>query len=358
MNLMIRFLLTRILSTLITLFIITLVLYGTVMLSPPEIRAGLYLPKKIRESNPTQEELRFLTIQIVKRYHLDEPFPIQYGYWISYLLHDHWGYSPTLQDYVFDALLRRTPITAELTIYSLLMFIPLGLLSGVIAGWRQNHGPDHRFRFAAYISTSLPPFILGLVLISIFYVVLHWFPPEQLGVAGSQAIRAPGFITYTGLLTIDGLLNHQPDISLEAARHLVLPVITLSLLHWATLGRVTRAAIIEELRKDYIVAGRARGIPESRLVWRHAFPNTLVPALSSSALSAASLFTSVFVIEVIFNFKGISDLIVNGLRGAPDASAALGFSLYSVTVILIIMFVLDIIQVIADPRVREGLIKG
>ena len=91
----------------------------------------------------------------IERYHLNDPYPVQYFYWIGSLLRGNWGYSPTLQEDVLSAIVRRTPATAELTLYAMLLFIPLGLISGVIAGSRQNRGSDMRFRLSAFIATSL-----------------------------------------------------------------------------------------------------------------------------------------------------------------------------------------------------------
>ena len=349
-----RFTFSRLLSIPVTLLIITATLYGFVMLTPPETRAMLWFPETNRPM--TEEQMQRLIEKIIEQHHLRDPYPMQYADWLSNLIQGKWGYSPTLKENVLQGLIRRTPVTAELTIYSILLFIPLGLLSGVIAGWKQNRAADHQFRLTAFTATSIPPFIFAIVLMAIFYVILHWFPPERLGSLLSLDINAPEWHNFTGLLTIDGFLNGRPDISLDAARHLVLPVLTLCLVHWATLGRVTRAAMIEELQKEYIVAGKARGINNRKLVWRHAFRNTLTPALASSALSAASLFTGVFVVEIIFNFKGVSNMVVSTVFGPPDAQSILGFAIYSVLIVLVIMFILDIIQAIFDPRIREGMV--
>jgi peptide/nickel transport system permease protein len=355
---LLRFFLTRLLTLPVTLLIVTAALYGVVMLTPPQARAELYLSKGINPDRLPPEKIQDLTERIIKRYHLRDPYPIQYGIWISNLLKGNWGYSPTLNDNVLDALVKRTPVTAELTIYSILLFIPLGLASGVIAGRNQNRPPDNRFRFFAFTATSLPPFIVAILLMAVFYVMLHWFSPERLGLLNSQAIRSPDWRNYTGLLTIDGFLNHRPDISIDALRHLVMPVVTLSLFHWATLGRVTRAAMIEEMHKEYLVAGKARGISNRSLIWRHAFRNALTPSLASSALSAASLFTGVFVVEMIFNFKGISDMVVYSFYGPPDSQSVLGFAVYSVLIVLLVMLVLDIVQAIFDPRIRRGILNS
>jgi peptide/nickel transport system permease protein len=355
-----RFLITRLLSIPVTLLIVTAVLYGFIMLTPPKTRAMLYVPSGIlaafEKGKITQEQLDNYIERTIVQYHLRDPFPVQYAFWLGSLVQGNWGYSMVIRSDVLPALIGRSPVTAELALYSLLFFIPLGLVAGVRAGSRKGSLADQRFRLGAFIGTSMPPFILAIVLLSIFYVSVHWFPPERLGYASNQIIRSPTFHTYTGLLTIDGILNGQLGVTFDAARHLVLPVITLSLVHWATLSRITRASIIEELQKDYITAGKARGISNKPLVWKHAFRNSLSPALTSSILSAAALFTGIFVVEVIFNFRGVSDLIVNSIGNIPDPPLALGFVIYSVLVVLILMLILDIIQALVDPRVREGIL--
>jgi len=148
------------------------------------------------------------------------------------------------------------------------------------------------------------------------------------------------------------LLNGQPQVTLDTARHLVLPVVTLSLFHWATLGRVTRALVIEEASKGYVTAARARGLSSGRVLWGHAVPNVLAPGLTSSALSAATLITGVYVVEVVFNWPGVSSLITYSMW-EPDVALAAGFAVYSVLAVLAVMFLLDIVQVIVDPRLRS-----
>lgn len=355
---LLRFLIYRLISLPITLFIITIVLYGFVMLTPVEVRASLYFPEGLNTDLLSDEELQRYTNMIIKKYNLDDPFPVQYATWAANLLRGNWGWSPTLGQDVLPALLRRTPVSAELALYSMLVFIPLGLLSGVNAGSKKDSRTDLRFRFVAFIGVSIPTFILALVLMSVFYVGLYWFPPERLGFNSSQLVQSEAFHQYTGLLTLDGLLNGQPMITLEALQHLVLPVITVSLGYWGLLGRVARSAVIEEQLKEYVTAARARGIKDRSLVWKHIFRNALTPALTSSMLSVAALFTSIFVVEIIFSFRGVSSLIVASFTYTPDAPTLLGFAVYSVIVVLLLMLVLDLLMALLDPRVREQVISA
>lgn len=345
-----RFLIRRLLAIPITLFIVTVALFGILMLAPPEVRAAPYLPEHLPPHVDEEEVIQ----RIIHERGLADPFPVQYVRWLGFLVRGDWGYSPVLNVTILEALLARTPVTAELAIYTSLVFIPLGLISGGIAAARRDRPSDTAFRFVAFLGTSVPPFVLGLFLLAIFYVGLHWFPPMRLSILQSQVVQSSDFTTFTGLLTIDGLLNRRPDITLDALRHLVLPVVTLAFSHWATLGRLTRSSMVEESGRPYITAARARGVPSRAIVWRHAFRNAMIPALNSTALSAASLVTGIFVVEIVFAFNGVSELITGALISNPDVYLAVGFAVFSVVLVLPIMLVLDIVQAIVDPRIREG----
>src|SRR5512141_640177 len=197
-----QFLIRRFLAVPISLVIITMVMYGGVMLTPPEARATLYYPPNMN-SNLSEERIQQFQEQIIKRYHLREPFLIQYGYWVGSLFDGTWGYSPSMGEAVLPALLRRTPITLELAIYSLLFLIPLGLVSGVIAGWKRSGTFDRLFRGVAFLSTSTPSFILALFLLSIFYIQLGWFAPGRISTHYGFDISQETFRQVTGMLTID-----------------------------------------------------------------------------------------------------------------------------------------------------------
>ena len=352
-----QFVIRRFVAVPVSLLIITLVLYGGVMMTPPEGRASLYFPERMNP-NLTEEQLERIQDQIIERYHLREPYPVQYYYWIRSLFDGTWGYSPSMNENVLPALLKRTPVTFELGLYSLLFLIPLGLVSGVLAGWKRSGWFDRAFRALAFLGTSTPSFILALVLLSTFYINLQWFAPERLDLDYNLEIINGEFRLVTGMLTVDSLINGRLDIFADVWKHLAMPVFTLSLYHWATLGRITRATLIDERGKEYILSARARGVRERNVVWRHAFRNILTPSLTSIALSATSIITGVFVAEIIFDFNGVSAVILGAMSGIPDAPAALGFAVYSVIMVLVLMFVLDVLQAAFDPRVRDEVLKS
>jgi ABC-type dipeptide/oligopeptide/nickel transport system permease component len=349
-----QFIIRRILTIPVTLLMITMLLYGGFMLTPAEARAQIYLPPGPGGGHAKQS---FIDATI-RKYKLDQPYLIQYGYWAKSLLSGQWGYSPTLNQDVLPALLLRTPTTLELALWSLILFIPLGLASGLVAGWKPGSLFDGLFRSLAFFSTSMPSFILSLMMISIFYATLYWFMPGRLSMNYNLEMLNGTFKPITGMLSIDSLLNGRPDIFIDVIRHLAMPVITLSMFHWATLGRITRTTVRDHRNKEYIVSARARGVSDRRLVWRHILRSILAPSLTGIALSATSIVSGVFVIETIFNLPGVSQVVMASMTSEPDAPAALGFAVYSVILVILLMFLLDVIQALVDPRVREETLKS
>ncbi len=341
-----------ILRSVITLILITATLYATVMLTPAETLASLYMPRRT-SPRMTEEMYAELLQDMVEKYHLDDPFPVQYLFWAGKLLKGDWGYSPNLQEDVFVGLLRRAPATLELTFFAMLIFFPLGLLSGVLAGGRKKRTADRLFRTTAFVATSLTPMILAIIMMVVFYITLRWFAPGRISNVYAPLITAENFRSYTGFLTIDGLLNKNPKLSLDALRHLAMPALTIAFAQWGILGRITRATIIEENQKEYIIAGRARGLRERTLAWRYALGNAAAPVLTHTILSAASLMTNVFVVEIIFNYPGLSSIGVKTLAFIPDASSAMGFAIFSTILVLILTSLLDFLKVVVDPRLRE-----
>jgi peptide/nickel transport system permease protein len=354
---LLQFVIRRFLVIPVSLVIITMVLYGGVMLTPPEARASLYMPENM-PPRLTEEQFKKIEDNIIERYHLRDPYPVQYLFWVSSLFEGTWGYSPSLNEHVLPSLLRRTPATLELALYSLLLLVPFGLVSGMKAGWQKSGFFDRGFRILAFLGTSVPPFILAIVLLSVFYINLGWFSPGRIDLGYGFDIADGTFVTFTGMLTIDSLLNGRMDVLENAYRHLAMPIFTLSIYHWATLARVTRVSALGERAKEYVTAARARGLMERRVVWTHVFKNILSPSLTSITLSATSIVTGVFVAEIIFDIDGISGVIVRAMGGVPDATAALGFSVYSVIMIMLLMFLLDVMQAVFDPRIRDGVLKS
>ena len=331
---------------------ITAIVYASLLLFTPEARASLYLSPR---GNRTPETTQQLISQFIERYQFDDPFHIQYPRWFFNLFQGRWGHSPLFNADVFDVITLYAPTTLELLLYSLILFLPLGVFMGALSGRRKDTTLDHAIRYATFIASSIPLFVLAFVFLAVFYVALGWFAPGRLDVLNTVYVNSPSFQSFTGFMTIDGLLNGRFDICVDALRHLVMPAITLSILHWATLTRLTRALVIEESYKDYVLAARSRGLEEKRITWRHILINCLSPILTTTALTAATLTTELFIVELIFNYKGLTQLI-DTVQGIPDGFAIMGFIVVNLALTLLLIFILDVLKAFVDPLIREEVV--
>ena len=345
---MVSYILRRLLIIPVVLFIVTAILFLLLLQLPAERRAEVYLPSV----NPriTAEEYENLVQVTIERYGLNEPFYIQYSNWILNLLKGDWGYSPSWRQPVLEGLLHRLPASIELGIFALVPSVLLALILGGVAAIRQNHLSDYMVRLSAFVGWAIPNFILGLIFMAIFYAWLDWFPPERLSYASNAIVNSENFRTFTGFLTIDGILNNTPDISWDAIRHLMLPGMTLAVFQWAMFVRIMRSSLLEEITQDYVTTARAKGLSENIILQNHIFKNAMLPVIASAGVTTAMLFGNVIVVEVLFNFNGVGRWAIDAIKNF-DAPAAIGFILLSSVVSLFASLGTDILFAVVDPRV-------
>lgn len=173
--------------------------------------------------------------------------------------------------------------------------------------------------------------------------------PGRLGIMESMMVREDTFIHFTNFLSIDGFLNQQPEISIDAIRRLVMPVIALSISSFGTILLITRKAMINIKNKDFITSAFARGLSNKRVLFKHALRNAIIPGLTTSSLLVTSMLTELYIIERVFNRNGISELLIISMLPPVNIGAALGFALYNFIFVSIVMFIFDIIINIVDP---------
>jgi len=185
----------------------------------------------------------------------------------------------------------------------------------------------------------------------IFYGKLGWFPPGRISFETQLLIDTPEFKSYTGFLTLDGLLNRNLNVFWDAFKHLVLPATTLIYVEVALLVRVTRSSMLEELGKDYVRTARAKGLPESMVIKKHARKNALIPVITLSSLLFVGLLGGVAITESVFDFPGIGRW---GLVAAQqfDIPGVLGFASLSALLFVFGNTLADILYAIVDPRIR------
>ncbi len=201
------------------------------------------------------------------------------------------------------------------------------------------------------IGWSFPTFVFGLLLMLVLYAKLKWFPPGRISDSALAIITSPGYFQYTHMYTIDALLNLRLDVFWDALRHLIMPVVTLSYVVWAQILRVTRSAMLETLGQDYITTARSKGVSESTIITRHAFPNALIPVVTLGGLMIVNMLNGVVVTEVIFNIPGIGSASAKA-AGSLDAVAVLGFVLFGGAVLVLANIVVDVLYAVIDPRIK------
>lgn len=346
---MIQYITRRLLILPLILFLVTLILFFLILQIPIEDRVQVYLPSV----NPhlTAEQYEELLQATAARYGLDQPLAVQYVNWLRNLVTGQWGYSPAWREPVLDGLRRRAPATLELTLFSMIPSVFLAISLGSVAARRWHRLPDHLVRVATFVGWAFPPFILALVLMNVFYAWLGWFPPERMSIWASPIVNSEGFHSYTGLLTVDALLNTNLDIFWDAIRHLALPALSLAIIQWALLTRIMRSSLVEVLRHDYIVTARAKGVREANVVSRHARRNAVLPVISAGGVVTSLLISWLVVIEMIFNYNGVGRWAMKAILQA-DIPVAVGFALFSCSLVVLTSLLTDLLYALVDPRVR------
>jgi peptide/nickel transport system permease protein len=323
---------------------VTLLIFAIIQFFSPMQRVALYVdnPKEIGSFSA-----------LIEKYGLNDPIYLQYFRWIGGVLQGNLGYSKSINAPVTGIIIQRAPATAEITIFSAPIIIFLGIWMGIQSAVHRDKMFDHVSRVFSIVGWSLPTFWFGLILISIFHVGLGWFPSGRLGDEANIFIMTTGFIRYTGLNTVDGLLNGQAWITLDALRHLVLPVTTLTVVIIALIVRIMRSSMLEALNKGYIVAARAKGLSQNEVTNKHARRNALIPVITVSGMLTAGMLTGLVITEYIFNIPGIGMWAANAAI-AIDIPGVLGFAIFSALIFVTANLIVDVLYAYIDPRIRLG----
>ena len=338
------YIIRRLLLLPVVLFGATLLVFSLIQFLGPEARAALYIrdPKQARHIN-----------EIIEKYHLNDPVYIQYFYWIKEVLHGNLGWSKSVNMPVAEALIKFLPATVELVMFAIPTIIILGIWLGKISAIHKDTVIDHVTRCLSIIGWALPTFWSAILLLSIFYGHLKLFPPERLSLDAALYVNSPNFIRYTGINTIDALLNGQLWIFVDALKHLVLPVINLNIVIVALFMRVMRSSLLETLGKGYIITARAKGLSEKEVINKHAMRNALIPVITLAGPLTAGLITGVVVTETVFNVMGIGRWAWYAATQL-DVPAVLGFTLFVGVVYVLTNLIVDVLYAYIDPRIKLG----
>ena len=308
------YVLGRLLRAVPLLLALSLVIFALVHAAP-----GGPLTVYLNNPNVTPDDIA----RLERNLGLDRPLPVQYLSWLRAFARGDWGYSYVDGRAVLARILERAPATLELMGGAFVLALGVALVLGTASALRPGKWADRLISGGSIAGISLPTFWLSLILQLVFAVELRWLPTA-------------GRIAPSGG---------------ERLSYLVLPVTTLGLFYAASWIRYVRASLSETLAREFLRAGRARGIPERRLVVRHALPNALFPLVSVLALDFALLFSGAVVTETVFSWPGMGTLLVDSVY-RRDYSVLMGILMAGSVLIVVTNLVADIAYGWLDPRVR------
>jgi len=303
----------RAIQIVIVLFGISFLTFGLIYLSPGDAAEVMLTECGIIPSEELLEQTR-------ADLGLDKPFLVQYGSWLKGVVTGDMGTSYSFKIPVVQKLASCFWPTVKLALASLIIMVLISIPLGVVSAVHQNKWPDYLVRGFTFMGVSIPNFWLGLILLSFFGVQLGWVSVS----GGSTDFRA-----------------------------MILPAVTLALAMSAKYTRQVRAAVLEELRKDYVIGARMRGANERIILWKHVLPNAMLPLITLLGLSLGSLLGGTAVVEIIYNWPGLGSMAVKAIS-CRDYPLVQGYVLWIAVLYMGINLIVDISYQFMDPRLKEA----
>ena len=312
---MTTFLLRRIALIVPTLFFVSLLIFGLQQLLPGDPATAL-----------AGEDRDPAVIAFIRqKYHLDEPLPVRYALWVKGVAQGDLGESIRIRRPVLDLIAEKLPVTGELALIAVLISLAIGIPAGIIAAVKNGTAIDYGTTMAALWGLSIPNFWLGILLILLFSVELELLP--------ASGFVSPGESLRQNLLT------------------LIMPAFVLGNFFAAGMMRHTRSAMLQVLGMDYVRTARAKGLPEIRVILRHAFRNALIPVVTLAALDFGALLSGAVLTEQVFTIPGFGKLIVDAVFNR-DYAVVQGVVLFTAFAYIMLNLFADLAYVVLNPRLR------
>lgn len=319
---MLRFALRRVLFSVATLLVITLLVFVFTQAVGDPVTILLPPTRTERDIKILREELG-----------LDKPLPVQYVRFLTRAAQGDFGRSYFRGRPVSELIVERIPATMEIAVLSLLMSALIGLPLGIIAGAWPRKAPAKAAMGLSMLGVSLPTFWLGLLLMMFFGVKLHWLPAQGRGPTEEIFGIKFSFTTWTGF------------------RHMILPAATLALHNIALLIRLVRSELFGVLKAPFIRVARAYGAPESKIIGSYAMRNTLIPIITILGVEFGQLIAFSVVTETIFEWPGLGKLLMESIKQL-DRPVIVTYILLTGTLFLAINAAIDVAYALIDPRIR------
>jgi peptide/nickel transport system permease protein len=314
---MIKLIARRLLSAIPLLLVVSFAVFLLVDLAPGD---PAY---RLAGENPSPEQVE----QVRRALRLDDPLPLRYGRWLADLAQGSLGQSMSTSEPVSELVARRLPVTLSLTALALVFSIVVGLGAGIVAALFPRRWPDHIVIALGSAGIAVPSFWLGLLLVIFFAVENDWFP------ALGYAPLSDGFWLWL--------------------YHLTLPAITLAVLPTAEMALQVRAAVLEVLNRDYILAARARGLAPASIILKHALKNAAIPVVTVLGFRASQLLGGSVIVESVFVLNGIGTLaIISAL--SSDMPVMLALTVVTTLAVVVINLCVDSSYAYFNPKVRSA----
>jgi peptide/nickel transport system permease protein len=310
-----RLLAARLAQAVPVLAVVAVLTFGLTLIIPGDMAAEMAGP------SATAEDLARIRADLG----LDQPPLTRFLHWIAGVLQGDLGRSVLLNQPVAQAIAERLPVTLSLAALGLGFALVLGVPLGLVAASRAGSAADTAAMGTALVGLSLPDFWLGLVLIWVFAVLLGWLPTG-------------GYVPFT-------------TDPLGWARSMAMPALALGMTQLGPIARMTRAAVLEVLRADFVRTARAKGLTERRVVARHALRAALVPILTVAGIGFGVALGGALVIEQVFSLPGVGRLVIGGVL-RRDYPVVQGGLLLTATVFVLVNLLVDLLVLWADPRLR------
>ena len=323
-----RYLLRRFLLMIPLLLGITMISFAVIHLAPGE-PTGLQTEFNPKITKEARERLRAY-------YNLDKPLPVQYVLWLKKVMTLDFGrsFSPDGRP-VTEKILERLPITLLINVSSMVLILLVAIPIGIYCATRQGSLGDRTLTVFVFVGYATPTFWLALLLMMLFGVKLGWLP-----ISGIRSLVGYEKLSLWGKV-------------LDWTRHLLLPVLVSAFGGLAGLSRYMRSSMLEVIRQDYITAARARGLPEGKVIYRHALKNALLPVITILGLSVPGLIGGSVIFETIFSIPGMGQLFFYSVM-ARDYPVIMGMLVIGSVLTLLGNLLADIAYAWADPRIRVG----
>lgn len=318
---MFKFIVNRIVQVIFVLLIVSMIVFVLSSLIGDPV--SLMVPE-----NATEAEI----VAAREYLGLDKPIHIQYGIFLKNVMNGDFGVSYRYYQPAMRVIIERIPATLEMVIISTIITGIVSIILGVYSGAYPKKKRSKLIMTFSILGISLPSFWLGIMMIFLFSINLGWFPPSGRGEVGTiMGISS-------SLFTLDGI------------KHIVLPAITLSMANIATIIRLSRAGMQENIRQDYIKYARSKGVSRRDVLYKHALKNTLIPVVTVFGLQIGNLIAFTTITETIFAWPGMGKLLIDSIYSA-DKPIIVSYLLIVAVMFVFINMLVDIIYVLIDPRI-------